>query len=127
MSYPPNPTAYAERAENHWRRFLPAQYEAIPPDSRPGFFDRLGQQIQDRVTARAQQMIDQAETAARPGRQGQPPSYLAQLALMTTLRHDAEVQVLAEMLPAREDPSDPEEPEDPSDPEDLADLGTAAG
>ena len=120
MSQPPSPTAYAKRAENHWRTFLPAQYEAIPPDSRPGFFARLGQQIQDRVTTRAQQMIDQAETAAGPGRPGRPPAYLAQLALMTTLRHDAEAQVLAEMLPA---PPDPEDPEDM----DLEDPETAAG
>lgn len=118
MSQPPSPAAYAKRAENHWRTFLPAQYEAIPPDSRPGFFTRLGQQIQDRVTARAQQMIDQAETAAGPGSPGQPPSYLAQLALMTTLRHDAEAQVLAEMLPA---------PPDLEDLEDLEDPETAAG
>ncbi len=111
MSQPPSP--YTTRAENHWRTFLPAQYEAIPPDSRPGFFARLGQQIQDRVTARAQQMIDQAETPAGPDR----PGYLAQLARMTTLRHEAEQQVLAEMLPAPPDPDDQEDLEDPEDPE----------
>jgi hypothetical protein len=120
MSQPPSPASYATRAENHWRTFLPAQYEAIPPESRPGFFARLGQQIQDRVTVRAQQMIDQAETATGPDSPGRAPGYLAQLALMTTLRHDAEAQVLAEMLPAPPDPED-------LDSEDVEDPETAAG
>src|SRR5712692_10545767 len=95
-----NPSPYTQRAENHWRDFRPADYEKIPPQERVAFFARLGAEIEERVTARAQQLIDRNEP-------DQPVGYLQRLALMNTLRHEAEQQVLDEMLPA---PQEAEEP-----------------
>lgn len=95
-----NPTPYSARAETHWRRFLPQGYEQIPEQDRPVFFTRLGAEIQERVTRRAQDLIDQNEPDETIG-------YVERLALATTLRHDAERQVLDEMLPAPQEETAP--------------------
>ena len=88
-----NPTPYSTRAESHWRDFLPADYQQIPPQERAAFFARLGAEIQERITRRAQDLIDQSEPDEAIG-------YQERLALMSTLRYEAEQQVLGEMLPA---------------------------
>ena len=88
-----NPTPYSARAESHWRDFLPADYQQIPPQDRQAFFGRLGAEIQERITRRAQDLIDQSEP-------DEPIGYQERLALMSTLRYEAEQQILGEMLPA---------------------------
>ena len=94
-----NPTPYSILAESHWRDFLPADYQQIPPQDRQAFFGRLGAEIQERITRRAQDLIDQSEP-------DEPIGYQERLALMSTLRHEAEQQVLGEMLPApQEEPA----------------------
>jgi hypothetical protein len=87
----PNP--YGIRAQAHWRTYRPQEYEQIPEAERTAFFSRLGEEIQERVSLRAEELTDQEEPA-------EPIGFKARYALLNTLRLEAEKEVLAEMLPA---------------------------
>jgi hypothetical protein len=89
----PELNPYGQRALERWRTCLPEDYQRIPEDERTGFFSRLGDEIDEAVSRRAQELMDQHEP-------DEPTGFRSRLALLTTLRADAEREVLAEMLPA---------------------------
>jgi hypothetical protein len=96
-----NPTPYAARAENHWKRFRPGDYQKIPPEQRAEFFNRIGNDIEDQILARTEQL-----TLAQ---QPEPDSgYMDSLATTMTIAGEAKRQVLDEMLPAPEDTGEQE-------------------
>lgn len=95
-----NPSPYTARAEEHWKKFLPEDYRKIPEQERPAFFARLAGRIEDRITVRTEELLEQEDP------QADPPRFMDSLAAMMTAKTEAERQVLAEMLPA---PADPEE------------------
>jgi hypothetical protein len=84
---------YARRAMDHWQTHLPAEYQAMPETTREPWFRNLGEQIEDAITAREQELADQQEPT-------EPAGFKNNYALLMTLRHQAEEQVLEEMLPA---------------------------
>lgn len=87
-----NPTPYAVTAERHWKQVRSRDYEKIPPEERPAFFNRIGNEIEDRILARVEQLT-----------RDQPPSeggYMDSLADSMTIAGEAKRQVLGEMLPA---------------------------
>jgi hypothetical protein len=95
-----NPTPYAVTAENHWRQLRPEDYAKIPPGERAEFFSRLGNEIEDQILARTEQLT-----------RGQPPpegGYMDSLASAMAIAREAKRQVLDEMLPAPEDTGDQE-------------------
>lgn len=95
-----NPTPYAVTAERHWKQFRPGDYEKIPPEERPAFFTRIGNEIEDRILARVEQLT-----------RDQPPSkggYMDSLATSMTIAGEAKRQVLDEMLPAPEETAEQE-------------------
>jgi hypothetical protein len=95
-----NPNPYAARAENHWKQFLPGDYQKIPPEQRAEFFNRIGNEIEDRILARTEELM-----------RDQPPAqdgYLDSLATSMTIAGEAKRQVLDEMLPAPQDTEDQE-------------------
>ena len=96
----PGLSPYAARAQAHWQRYRPEDYQQIPEAERTGFFSRLGEEIQERVTTRAQELADQEEPE-------EPIGFKARFALLNTLRLEAEKEVLAEMLPAPAETEDP--------------------
>jgi hypothetical protein len=98
----PGLSPYAARAQAHWQDCLPREYEQIPEAERTAFFNRLGEEIQERVTLRAEELADQEEPEETIG-------FKERFALLNTLRLAAEQEVLAEMLRA------PAETEDPAD------------
>lgn len=87
-----SPTPYEARAQAHWQAYRPQEYAQIPEAERTEFFSRLGEEIQERVTLRAQELADQEEPE-------EPIGFQARFALLNTLRLEAEKEVLAEMLP----------------------------
>jgi hypothetical protein len=89
----PGLSPYAARAQAHWQEYLPQDYERIPQAERAAFFSRLGEEIQERITLRAEELADQEEPEG-------PIGFKARFALLNTLRLEAEKEVLAEMLPA---------------------------
>jgi hypothetical protein len=89
----PELNPYGRRALKHWKAFLPAEYLKIPEQDRPAFFASLGERIEEAVSRRAQELTDQEEPETVTG-------FRARFALLSTVREDAERQVLAEMLPA---------------------------
>jgi hypothetical protein len=89
----PDPSPYGARAQAHWQNHLPEDYQQIPEQDRTAFFARLGQEIEERVRQRTEELTDQEETE-------HPIGFSARYALLSTLRHTAEQEVLAEMLPA---------------------------
>ena len=95
-----SPTPYGARAQAHWQTYLPTEYAQIPETERTAFFNRLGEEIQERVTLRAEELADQEEPE-------EPIGFKARFALLNTLRHAAEQEVLAEMLPAPAETEDP--------------------
>jgi hypothetical protein len=96
----PGLSPYAARAQAHWQQYLPQQYAQIPQAERTAFFTRLGEEIQERITLRAEELMDQEEP-------GEPIGFQARFALLNTLRLEAEREVLAEMLPAPAETEDP--------------------
>jgi len=83
---------YGARAQAHWRAYRPEDYLRIPGQERAAFFARLGEDIEEAIARRTQELADQEELA-------QPAGFQARYALLTTLRHAAEQDVLAQMLP----------------------------
>lgn len=96
----PSLSPYGARAQAHWQNHLPRQYQQIPQGERTAFFSRLGEEIEARISQRAAELTDQEEP---PG----PIGFKDRYALLSSLRHTAEQQVLAEMLPAPQEPQDP--------------------
>jgi len=89
----PGLNPYGAHAQAHWQQYLPQEYEQIPDADRTAFFTRLGEEIQERITLRTEELADQEEPE-------EPIGFQARFALLNTLRHAAEQEVLAEMLPA---------------------------
>ena len=89
----PELNRYGRRALEHWKTQLPQEYLAIPENDRQAWFAALGERIETAVTRRAQELMDQQEPETTMG-------FQARYALLSTLRHDAERQILDEMLPA---------------------------
>jgi hypothetical protein len=96
----PDLNPYGARAQAHWRTHLPEEYRQIPEQARTDFFARLGEQIEARVSQRMDELTDQEEPETVIG-------FKARYALLSTLRHTAEQEVLAEMLPAPQEKQDP--------------------
>jgi hypothetical protein len=97
-----DPTPYAVRAEQHWKRLLPGEYRKIPPEDRPGFFNRIGTEIEQQIEIRTSQISGDDPDG--------PPAYMDNLARLMTARREAELEVLGEMLPAPPDPEKAQEP-----------------
>ena len=95
-----NPTPYAVTAESHWRQFRPGDYERIPPEERPAFFNRIGNEIEDRILARTERL-----TRDQPPPEG---GYMDSLAASMTIAGEAKRQVLDEMLPLPEETGEQE-------------------
>jgi hypothetical protein len=96
----PDLNPYGARAQAHWQTHLPQEYQQIPEQDRTAFFARLGEEIEARVSQRTAELTDQEEPETATG-------FKARYALLSTLRHTAEQEVLAEMLPAPQDKEDP--------------------
>jgi hypothetical protein len=96
----PNLNPYGARAQAHWQNHLPGEYQKIPEQDRTAFFARMGQEIEARISQRTAELTDQEELET-------PIGFQARYALLSTLRHTAEQEVLAEMLPAPEDKEEP--------------------
>jgi hypothetical protein len=96
----PDLNPYGARARAHWQTHLPEEYRQIPERDRTDFFARLGEEIEARVSQRTEELADQEEPETAIG-------FQARYALLSTLRHTAEQQVLAQMLPAPQEKQDP--------------------
>jgi hypothetical protein len=96
----PDPNPYGARAQAHWQNHLPEEYRQIPEQDRTAFFARLGEEIEARVRQRTEELTDQEEPET-------PIGFQARYALLSTLRHTAEQEVLTEMLPAPQEKEDP--------------------
>jgi hypothetical protein len=94
-----SPNPYGARAQVHWQTYRSQEYAQIPEAERAEFFSRLGEEIQERVTSRAEELADQEEPE-------EPIGFKARFALLNTLRLDAEEEVLAEMLPIPDETQD---------------------
>lgn len=90
---------YGARAQAHWRAYLAEDYLRIPEDERTAFFARLGEDIEDAIGRRTQELTDREEPAEVIG-------FKARCALLNTLRLDAEKEILTEVLPAPDDTDD---------------------
>ena len=91
---------YGARARAHWQTHLPEEYRQIPEQDRTDFFAHLGEEIEAKVSQRAEELADQEEPETAIG-------FKARYALLSTLRLTAEQQVFAEMLPAPQEKRDP--------------------
>ena len=96
----PDLNPYGARARAYWRTHLPEEYQQIPERDRTDFFARLGEEIEASARQRTEELADQEEPETAIG-------FQARYALLSTLRHTAEQQVLAEMLPAPQEKQDP--------------------
>ena len=96
----PGLNPYGARAQAYWQQYLPQEFEQIPEADRTAFFARLGEEIQERITVRTEELTDEEEPE-------EPIGFQARFALLNTLRHAAEQEVLAEMLPAPTETEDP--------------------
>jgi len=90
---------YGTRAQAHWRAYQPEDYLRIPSRERAAFFARLGEDTGAAIGRRTQELTDQEEPDTVIG-------FQARYALLATLRHAAEQDVLAQMLPAPPDTDD---------------------
>jgi hypothetical protein len=90
---------YGTRAQAHWRAYQPEDYLRIPSRERAAFFARLGEGIEAAIGRRTRELTDQEEPDAVTG-------FQARYALLSTLGHAAEQDVLAQMLPAPRDSDD---------------------
>lgn len=89
---------YGARAQAHWRACLPQDYLRIPSRERAAFFARLGEDTGAAIGRRTEELTGQEEPAAVIG-------FPARYALLSTLRHAAGQDVLAQMLPPRTTPT----------------------
>lgn len=87
---------YGRLAKRHWQEFRPGSIAEI--DDPDAFFTELGSDVQDEVRVRWT-----AERLAAPGVVGE--SYLERAGRLQHLRHEAEAEVLRELvlLPAEDD------------------------
>ncbi|MFH0246014.1 hypothetical protein ACGRHY_27190 [Streptomyces sp. HK10] len=87
---------YGRRAQQHWQEFRPGRIAEI--DDPEAFFTELGIDVQDEVRSRWA-----AERVTAPAVAGE--SYLERAGRLQQLRHEAEAQVLRELvlLPAEDD------------------------
>lgn len=87
---------YGRRAQQHWQEFRPRRIAEI--DEPKAFFAELGIDVQGEVRSRWT-----AERVTAPGVAGE--SYLERAGRLQQLRHEAEAQVLRELvlLPAEDD------------------------
>ena len=90
---------YGARAQAHWRAYQPQDYLRIPSRERAAFFARLGEDIEAAIGRRTEELTEQEEPAEAIG-------FQARYALLATLGHAAEQDVLAQMLPAPRDSDD---------------------
>ncbi|MFE2231727.1 hypothetical protein ACFXA4_03970 [Streptomyces sp. NPDC059442] len=92
---------YGRLARRHWQEFRPGSFEEI--DAPDAFFAELGTDVQDE--ARARSTIERLTTPSLLGE-----SYLERASRLQQMRHEAEAEVLRELvlLPAedRVDPAD---------------------
>ena len=89
---------YGQIAMDHWERWLPAQFEAIP--NKDSFFQDLGSRAESKIDELA---LDFAGSDS-PGE-----TYLAKVGRLGEARHRAEQIVLSEMIlldpePAADEP-----------------------
>lgn len=84
---------YGARAQAYWREHRPEDYRMIPEPERGAFFTRLGEDIEAGIARRTGELAGQEEPA-------DPVGFKARYALLNTLRHTAEQEVLAQVLPA---------------------------
>jgi hypothetical protein len=84
---------YGARAQAHWRDYLPQDYLRIPSRDRAAFFARLGEDIEAAIGRRTEELTGREEPDEVIG-------FQVRYALLNTLRHAAEQDVLAQMLPA---------------------------
>jgi hypothetical protein len=94
---------YGRRAQQHWQEFRPERIAEL--DDPEAFFTELGADVQDEVRARWT-----AERVSTPGVVGE--SYLERAGRLQQMRHEAEGEVLRELvrLPADDDPDLAEDP-----------------
>ncbi|MGZ2361515.1 hypothetical protein LRE75_33360 [Streptomyces sp. 372A] len=87
---------YGRRAQQHWQKFRPGRIAEI--DDPEAFFTELGIDVQDEVRIRWT-----GERLSAPGVAGE--SFLERAGRLQQLRHDAEREVLRELLllPAEDD------------------------
>ncbi|MER5372670.1 hypothetical protein [Streptomyces sp. NPDC002553] len=87
---------YGRRAQRHWQEFRPGHIAQI--DDPKAFFTELGSDVQDEVRVRWT-----AARLAAPAVAGE--SYLERAGRLQQLRHEAEAEVLRELvlLPAEDD------------------------
>lgn len=87
---------YGRRAQQHWQEFRPGHIAAI--DDPEAFFTELGADVRDEVRTRWT-----AERLSTPAVVGE--SYLERAGRLQQLRHEAEAEVLHELvlLPAEDD------------------------
>jgi hypothetical protein len=113
--------------EEHYRRYLPTAYKAIP--DKPTFFHELGEDAEQQI----QDLVDAMEASDPP-----PPGsgFREKAGHLTMIRQNAESDVMREILPPPETQTSPqretfpptEEPETPEDRElaaALAEFGNA--
>ncbi|PXY16594.1 hypothetical protein [Prauserella muralis] len=87
---------YGTMAKRHWQRFLPSRYRQISdPET---FFTQLGQQVQEEITHRSEQILA-----------SQPPTseYLRMVGRRKEAQLSAEEAVLAEMVLLPAEPGSP--------------------
>lgn len=90
---------YGARAQAHWRAYPPHDYRRIPSRERAAFFARLGEDTEAAIGRRTEELTSQEEP-------DEVIRFQARYALLSTLRHAAEQDVLAQMLPAPHDTND---------------------
>ena len=90
---------YGARAQAYWRAYLPQDYLRIPSRDRAAFFARLGEDIEAAIGRRTEELTGQDKPDTVIG-------FQARYALLSTLRHAAEQDALAQMLPAPHDTDD---------------------
>ncbi len=78
---------YGQLAQEHWRRWLPTRYAAIPDPE--AFLSTLGQEVRDQVADLSQQL----EGPDLPGE-----GYLEKLGRLNMAKLQAEEQVLADLV-----------------------------
>ncbi|KNE80746.1 hypothetical protein ADZ36_20320 [Streptomyces fradiae] len=94
---------YGRRAQQHWQEFRPGSVAEL--DDPEAFFGRLGDDVQNEIRLRWT-----AERLAVPTVAGEP--YLERVGRLQQLRHEAEAEVLRELvlLPAENDADQVDDP-----------------
>ena len=85
---------YGEMAREHWARWLPARYAAIPDPA--SFFSDLGSQAEARIDL----LADELAGDDQPGE-----GYLGKAGRLGQARRQAEEIVLAELIPLDPEPA----------------------